>query len=948
MEDPPHLTSTDVANELQRIYEQRRALGRESPRHLFAFFGRGVEERLRLDDAGEVEVVPVRSELELRAQLPPLGEHERRIAYLLPFTRDVPLDVAGRFHRDGKVVRIGPEARIRRLFGGVVHIEQAVSQSPLVAMLLASGTTETFPTSAMALDLEAMWSAWLARRVELPSSAGVIEREALIAWAARDARGPSFLADLPELQRAEVERALEAHLASRGPEFVAVFRAWRRGAGRDALELALVLEALARSELTHARIFVRESVRTVLGVDGEADAARVGGALGAAAVGALRRFEQSVSDSIVRATLRGADARATHPEIRELLADDPRLPVGWTKRLERLGAALRAGAAAPSVASVRTAFEALRALESHRMFRDPGTDASPVQRAEAAARLLGWLAERRDAQMSTGATTISDAEALGRWYAEEGGYVDWARHTARGRNDDVLGQGIAAVLAAADAARADLDARFVRSLRSYVQAQRASSSILPLDRVTERLGAKFLEENPDRRLLILLVDGMGWAQAVEILLSLEEQHVGPIAWNTSKRGRVGEGTAAIHNTVFAALPTVTEVSRSSFFEGAPIAPGAPVDAQRDDERFARNKAMRKFFDGVAVPKLLLRAELTDGSGNVANEARAAVRDPKDRVVAVVINAIDTSLKGDPQVGTKWTSETIKPLWPLLEAARDAGRSVLIVSDHGHVPSDLFQPSTRKPDAGARMRPWRGEADTLTEWEAVFQGAGVWHPKGSQGVVLVTDDRHRYSTGPHAGEHGGATLAEVVVPCLFLGFDESAPALDADPELRVRRFHQPDFWHFDIREPVTRKPIVAPPSQLPLLTEVPLVLVKPPPAVSKAAPPAPKADEPTLEPIALALRDSEILKAVLGKASARTQVVDVVSFLAARGGVASEEAFAKALAIQTRRVSQVVVTLQESLNLDSFPVLSHDRQGGEIRLDLELLIQQFQLERRGLK
>jgi hypothetical protein len=35
----------------------------------------------------------------------------------VPFTRGVPMDLAGRLHRDGRMVRVGPEARLRRISG---------------------------------------------------------------------------------------------------------------------------------------------------------------------------------------------------------------------------------------------------------------------------------------------------------------------------------------------------------------------------------------------------------------------------------------------------------------------------------------------------------------------------------------------------------------------------------------------------------------------------------------------------------------------------------------------------------------------------------------------------------------------------------------------------------------------------------------------------------------
>ena len=470
--------------------------------------------------------------------------------------------------------------------------------------------------------------------------------------------------------------------------------------------------------------------------------------------------------------------------------------------------------------------------------------------------------------------------------------------------------------------------------------------VLPLDRVSERLAAPFLLERDHRRLLVLLVDGMAWAQAAELLLDLEEHHVGPVAWDWSRKGRVGEGTAAVHNVVLAGLPSITEVSRSAFFEGALMTPGKDYGGVRDDERFRRNKALLQFFGANESPTLMLRAEVSADVGHASEAAKRAVADRDTRVVGVVLNAIDASLKGDPQTHIRWTANTIRPLLPLLDAAREAGRTVLLVADHGHVPSDCFGSGTAMKDGGARWRPWAGADDPVAEWELVFDGEGVWKPRGAEGVALITDDRHRYGSAAHAGEHGGATLAEVVVPCLFLGFDQPASALDQDRDLSVRDFHRPSFWRLEVRENVEYAPTRAKPAQLGLLGGVPLTGAPAPPSTPNApVTPLRAADaKPPLGPLAQALRDSPLLRAAATLLAPADRVVRAVAFLEARGGLASEQAFAAEMEEPVRRVGQLVSVLSEPLNVDSFPVLAHDRPSRQVRLDCELLVQQFALRK----
>jgi len=157
-------------------------------------------------------------------------------------------------------------------------------------------------------------------------------------------------------------------------------------------------------------------------------------------------------------------------------------------------------------------------------------------------------------------------------------------------------------------------------------------------------------------------------------------------------------------------------------------------------------------------------------------------DEKRGIVAIVINAIDASLKADVQQVTEWKVDTIKSLQAFLDAAREAGRYVLFASDHGHVPADRLATISSPPEAGARYRRWRGSADPTQPGELAFDGTGVYAHKDMKGAVLLTTDAKRYGGAAHAGEHGGATLAEVVTPCILLGWDE--PGMETrHPDLR---------------------------------------------------------------------------------------------------------------------------------------------------------------------
>ena len=111
MEHVPVLSAQDLKADLEEAHRARRH------HHLFAFYGRGEEHELGIGDT-KVRVVPVRSEIELREKMPSLEADDGvRVAFLVPWTHDIPLDLAGRFALNGRVRKIGKESRLRAVFG---------------------------------------------------------------------------------------------------------------------------------------------------------------------------------------------------------------------------------------------------------------------------------------------------------------------------------------------------------------------------------------------------------------------------------------------------------------------------------------------------------------------------------------------------------------------------------------------------------------------------------------------------------------------------------------------------------------------------------------------------------------------------------------------------------------------------------------------------------------
>ncbi len=941
----PALHREDIHVALREMYQA----GRQH--HLFAFYGTGLAEDLNTDFAGKVQICPVSSELELRMKLRDLdhqtGGAGAGIAFLVPFRCDVPMDVAGRFARNGAVRVIGKEQRLRRIFR-VDKVDSDALDSPLLEYLLTPGAPQHLACRRSMLSADDMWTAWLEHEWELPAEEE-LALDRMLSWAASNGRGPAFEAKLLVAGAGAVLEALERYLAAkRGDAAVLIVRAWRKGYGARVLQYALLFQALIHEPLV--AVWIRAKLKTDLEVDDRVQGMPVARQLADAAPTALRELtRRAAGKGEARSLLEQAEALVDDSEVRASLVHSQFLPSAWRMRLEEFGRALGAAASGPSTAAVAHAASMLERVEKHELFK-ADSSRPEAQRAEMALRLAAWLAsDHSGLDPWTTDSTYADVERLGRWYVSEGGFVDWARRIARGGKKTAFDQGVQAIVEAADERRQALDARFTRALPKWLEAKRPSKQVVPIDDVSRRVVAKFLDEQPDRSLLVLLLDGMAWTQAVEILLSLEDhpERWGPLAWHTDKKQQLGD---SVFPVVMAGLPTVTEVSRTAFFAGKSMVAGRDHGTEKDPERFRDNAAVAKFSAQGDWPRLLLRGDGHEAHGVASQEALSLVGDRSRRVVALVINAIDAALKGDAQQWHPWRAENVRSLPELLAQARDVGRTVLLASDHGHVPADLMQTSVGAMTGGARWRPLAGVTDPVGPHEVRLSGEGVWTPKGAQAVALIADEAHRYGGGAHAGEHGGATLAEVVAPCVMIRWEDPLSA-QHDRALDVTALARPPWWYLEVTdarapESAAPKPRKAPPPpQKPEKPDNQLLLPELAPAVPIPSAPEPEpktvatTSKPSLPPSVRALGEVATIKGL--ERTRRERLLRAVAFLLDRKGVAKLDAFAGHLGMPVFRIRGLVANeLSPVLNVDGYQVLYCDEH--HVHLELEMLAQQFEV------
>ncbi len=968
--DAPELNLADLRSKLARLASHDHT-------ELLTIYGRGCGgERVEVEGAA-YQVHEVGSELELRALVPSLAEPlERRLAFVVPWTEKLPPDLAGEFSREGRPYKIGFSERLVRALGAH-SASLEVERSALAPYLVAHHGNDSFERVSGTLGLRQLWERFLASAWNVELSGG-LALDSLLAWAVRDGRGPALAQELAQRQAEPVRQELLALLSQApGPLAATIWQAWERGEAQRLLEHALLFEVVAGSDDRGVLVWLKMVAAPALGLpvdEGLEGLVKQLGGLVAPTLRLLRRGPEGASR--VRAVIAGAEALLgdLQQELGRHVERSVWLPSAARRLLDRLGEQLSAFAGKPT----RSHFEAARAtfeqLERHRAFEEEH-ERRRLRRAEMALRLSAWLCAPTHDAYAGGQSSYADAEALGRWYTEDGGYVDWARRAARGPSTDAFGQGVQAVVACVDELRRALDLRFARALARWAEAGRPRADVLPIEQAVQRIGEPFLTENPERRLLVLLMDGMAWAQAVQLLEGLAKSAWGPLRWPWqgpagAKGGKGRGGAAALYPPVVAALPTVTDVSRAAFFAGARVPSGKATRPTSDDPDRWNASPLAKRFDNK--PCLLLRGEGHNPDGSATNLALQRVADASQRIVAVVINAIDASLKGDAQEHNEWSPADIRSLRDLLDAAADAGRSVLLASDHGHVPGDCLTDTVSAPHSGgARWRPLLSDQEAINpEFEVRVAASQAWAPPGAEAIALLADDRHRYNPQRHAGEHGGATLAEVMAPCVLLGAEPSeSPALEEDAGRAIRGPYVPEWWLYQLppkparrlsRRPSGRPATASLPAPTPQL-ELPHTAAPPPPldapeAGPRSAPAPLQPPEPlavptraagasTVSEAALALTEALLanaaFKAQLPSGPRRDRILRALQYLWDAGGTtAPARGLASAIDQPVHRMGGFVAQLRRVVNLDGFDVVRFDHRAEQVHFNRDLLVQTF--------
>lgn len=940
MPETPYLSPQDVRGELAQFHRHdHRTLNT-------AFFGRGEPGTVTVPVKHEeraFDVVPVTCELQLRRALHDAEAHETVVALLVDYDERLPLDVQARL-AGGRLQFISRERRLGNLFG-VQRVTPTLVESPLADALLHAGWLFPAPKSATTIDLTTAWRHFLSKALGLPSDdslteEGVVCYLALHPPSSADPLLFKLLDDVPGFAAA-TEDFWEGTV---GPVAQLCWTNWRAGRAADVASTSFVLDAVLGSRDEGAvKVFLSLRLKEFgegkwISADPTLDRwARLAPALylrlGDRAGEILRRADQFVDEPVLRGALVGSRF----------------LTAGFAGMKAELAALLDAavagidedGAGVVQRAHVGKADHIRRKLEDHHLAR-AGENAASLERTLMGLRLLAYLSVRPNWAIELKDTApVEPMFRLAESFAQEGGFVDHARTMVRGGHDgDPLDAAIGRVADAADNYRDQMDRRFARALALWNEDRRMGR-VLPIEDALAELGVSFLTGGQNRRLLILLMDGMSWATAAELILDVRDLGYSPLRWQPPRALRPG-----LPAPMIAALPTMTEVSRAALFAGKLLQPGDLTSTVRDPERLNQHKAFVKAFgDG---PTLLLRTEAESQTGHLTEAARKLV-EGSDRAVGVVVNAVDDQLTSKPGYQVHANRTTIKALQPLLDLARESARAVLLIADHGHVTS--MRPHTAVAAGKIESPRYREiDPDAVTgEREIVLSGQNVYTGRKGKRLAMLFSETDRYVSQRHIGEHGGASLAEVVTPALMLGSQDLRTLVGEEgEELDVVAYPIPAWWHLDLPVEKQATRLAATPKMPPKTTAAPKAIARESQLVLTALVPA--SEQSSAAPSTTASTTSSKWAARLGEVFADLErprkhdllkrVIPAVELLVEHSGRLAEDVFAGYLGEAPRNVGGRVALIAEFLNEDGYQVIEHDAVGKQVKLHIDLLTDIF--------
>lgn len=878
---------------------------------------------------------------------------------------DLPADVRDRLHPYHDVQVVDPTRSLLSAFSATSVLPGVIAPADIPATLAfldtAGGVIIPAPAGRLSADhlsaqVLSSGLGWASAGIVTGTQFGLAD---VLRWSVSSSatdRWASFITEVPPAVR---DTALAWLNRTLGNGAAAALRYLRRNGPAGMLAWGLACEVLAVDPTAGAgEAAVRQAATIAFKVatkTGTPTAGEITGWSTAAVAAAERSPDAAVRTAEQLITAEDQLDAAT------LLHRSSVCPGGFAARLERLAAALEAvvvpgvsaavgtgsttGATARAArtatgasGTVAPAYAALDYARSHREVScadNPGRNRD-IAGAEATLRLWQFLGSATDPTVVDGGAA---GAGLAGWLHLQRTSRSWAdlcvNAAWQGQSSSALQQVTRRMAEHARARLGEGDRAFAAEA-SVAGASRglAGSTLLAedvLDRIVKPLLITGEQVNP---VLLLVLDGMSTAAANRLLGSIRETYYG--RWHEMSTENENLATA------LAIYPTVTTKSRASLLSGRPAIGGQDVENRGLAGWYA---AATKGLSGTGTPVLLHKADLSLGASEdyatdtLTHTVENAAAHP---LVAAVLNTIDDALDKSDPLDRQWSVADITHLHVLLQAAARAGRTVVLVSDHGHI----VDRGTASPSAlGGNSARWRRAEEPVPERGQVVDGEvlvdGDRVLNDDHRAVLAVDEDLRY-TARKAGYHGGLTLAEASIPVVVLSQEpaqlaartaETLPLVELDDDLR-----HPDWWELRADFAPSGKTAGTPvavtaqrePEPQGTLFDTGVDLATPAPTTRVFA------GLETNPGFVQRVEESRIIPLDA------TEIADVLRTIASHNNRMTKAEVGPLLRVSRIRQGGALTELKRIVNVDGVPVF--DLDGRDVVLNAEQLIQQFGLRR----
>jgi hypothetical protein len=801
--------------------------------------------------------------------------------------RELGSDVIARLSR-GRVFQIESWDMVREVFQAREVDSRLANQNWMASLLLENLPPGGYaPVPGGVLDLDTAWSQIL--RSSLGLETGRPDVLTLLRWTMNTELVARY-AGLPETSKQQISQWISE---TSGPVGELVMRCVDAGNGFDSLPIGLACGVIFSSASEPQPELAAAAVR----LERYTGDRRIRDEEGKRWADAATWVARNSDRELVRPYVARADGLLHELHLIGFAGLSDVLPSGFEARLSGVAGSISSFLKEGTVASLAGVERSVDLAMAHDVAKSsPGRQ----ERAVMALRLCRWLTTRSE--------TPASFAALAHAYAHDGAFVDWARLKLLGGDElALLSAAYKSLAAAVRDRREKFNGLFAESLKIWNAEGSPTIGCIPVERVLEETVEPLARQS---HVLLLVLDGLSFPIFRELFGDLQR-----LGWAESIPISSSKAVIAI-----AAIPTVTEISRTSLLCGR-LASGA---ANVEKSGFSSYPALLGASKAAGKPIVFHKGELGDAMG-LSQEVREAVGKRDRRVVAVVYNAVDDHLSGSDQLHLRWSLDDLRLLRPLLYEAQMAERALVITADHGHMIDE--QTVQRSGTDGDR---WRTYSGTVGEGEIVLEGGRVRTPSGANNVVCAWSELLRYSSKKN-GYHGGVSPQEVVIPLnVFL-----PPRIEIEG-WRAAAPEQPDWWERVILA-------AAKPPEL-----VPPVDVKPRKATAKGQAELFEGIMPRAKPdwITMLLETSTYQQQKQLAARVAPKDEDIRRLLEAldgRGGKMSKTALAQRIDLPLMRLSGFINAARRVLNVDQSGILSLDENNAMVELNRELLEIQFQLK-----